>query len=242
MSIAKDFNNVMHREINVLAAWLPVTNLFKVGDFGVISDGVFTRMGSIESDFGVSFETQAGPPVMLDFKSEDVREFRLGAGADIGTVAGKSVEAKLRIEFGRERSFFLKAQLVVEQMKSPFSVAGALAQKSRWNEGKFKVVSGAYSGEGCVILSSKQRNTTVEIGGSADALEQLDLGNAQASLLYTSSSELGLEVIGEAGVVGLELFKVKKREGLPEFESVDPMEAIEVSKSEDWGADLEDDI
>ena len=238
MGIAKDFNKVIHKELEVHAAWLPVTNTFEVGDFGVISDGVFARMGGIESDFGVAFASQAGAAARLDFKSDQVRSIRIVAGAEVAVWPGDDVEASLKIEFGREKSFYLKAALTMEEMASPFAVAQALAGRPGWDAKKFKVISAVYTGKGCVVLSSRSSNASFEIGGKAGALKKLDVGSAEAGLAVASKKGMGLEVLGANGVIGLRMFRVE-RSGQPRYEAA---EAPVLSSSTEWAADLEDDL
>ena len=245
MGIAKDFNDVVHDQIKVHAAWLPVTNTYQVGDFGVISEGVFARMGNIRSDFGIDFQTNAGPPSQLDFKSANVRVVRFTAGAEVNAFPDDALEAKLRIEFGRERSFYLKAALNVQELASVFEAARKIAVLPAWNEGKFKVVAATYTGQNCVVLSSRQNNTAIEIGGKADALKKLELGGASADFAWTANSTLGLEIMGQTGVIGLKLFQVKKKKGEAEFltrgRPVRP-EDLEISDSSSWSAQLPDDL
>ncbi len=243
MGIAKDFNKVLHEQIRVHAAWLPVTNTFQVGDFGMISDGVFVPMGNIQQDFDVGFETQSGNGAKLDFTSESVRVFRLAAGAKVTVFPGEDVDASLKIEFGKDRSFFLKAGLTVSEMQGVFKAARDLGSRRGWDFGKFKVVSAVYTAADCVILSSKTSNASIEISGKAGALKRLEIGAAEAGLTISSKSGLGLEIIGETGVVGLRLFKVEK-DGRAGLESARGARGVEegFSSSEKWGADLEDDL
>jgi len=77
----------------------------KVGDFGVISDGVFARMGNIASDFGVATTSTTSPGTTVDFKSDRVRVLRIVAGAEVTSFADDAIDAKLKIEFERSRSF-----------------------------------------------------------------------------------------------------------------------------------------
>ncbi len=41
MSLAKNFNEALHNELTIYAAWYPVANTLKLGDFGLIEGGVF---------------------------------------------------------------------------------------------------------------------------------------------------------------------------------------------------------
>lgn len=238
MGIAKDFNKIIHKEIDLHAAWLPVTNTFTLGDFGVISDGVFVRMGNVESDFGVGFASQSGPGTRLDFKSDHVRSIRIVAGAEVAVWPGDDVEASLKIEFRKEKSFYLKAALTMSEMTSPFAVARALSEQPRWDAGKFKVISAVYSGKGCVILSSRASDACFELTGKSGALKKLEVGSADIGIAASSKSGMGLEVMGGSGVVALRMFRLE-RSGQPRYEAVGEPG---VSSSGDWGADLDDDL
>jgi hypothetical protein len=240
MGLAKDFNKVLQDEIRIQAAWLPITNTFAVGDFGVISDGVFTRMGNITSDFNVAFTAKPGAGTNLNFTSKNVRVLRFEGGAAVNAFAGDAIDAKLRIEFGKERSFFLRAALTSSEMEGIFRAAQDLAAKPRWNAGKFKVVSAVYTGGNCTILSSRDSNAAVEISAKADALKKLDMGGAEAGLSFSSKSGMGLEILGQSGTVGLTLFKVEQ-DG-PKFEAVGAAEKLPYSLSTEWSSELPDDL
>lgn len=244
MGLASDFNKEVHKHITVHAAWLPVTNTFQVGDFGVISEGIFVRMGNVATDFGVDFQTQAGGEADLNFQSQSVRLFRLVAGATVDALPDSDIEAKLRIEFGKDKSFFVKAKLNINAMQSIFEVARRLAVHPQWNEGKFKVVGAAYTGQNCVILSSTANNAVIEIDGKADALKKIELGNVEAGLSFTSKSNLGLEILGQTGVVALRLFQVKKKEGLPQFltRGLPGKDELDLITSDEMPAVLPDDL
>lgn len=241
MGIAKDFNKLLYDQIKVHAAWLPVTNTFQVGDFGVINEGVFVRMGNIGPDFNLVFGSQPGAATKLDFKSDRVRVVRFVGTAEVTVFPGDDVDASLKIEFAKERSYYLKAGLTVSEMKSVFAAAQQLAAKPGWDAGKYKVVSAVYTGTKCVILSSHKGSAVVEISGKAGALKRLELGAAEAGLSFSSKSGMGLEVLGETGVVGLSLFKVEKGGG-PRFEAAGGEASPSFSSSSDWGPELEDDL
>jgi hypothetical protein len=239
MSIAEDYSKILFREVKMRAAWLPISNNFAVGDFGVICDGVFQRMGNVRSDLQVEFQTAPGGQASkLDFKSEQVRSVRLVGDAAVNVFPGNAVDASLRIEFEKDRSFYLKTQLTLAQMTSVFDVASRIALVGGWNPKKYKVISGVYTGQNCVILSSRKGKAEIVISGKSDALQRLEMGKAEASLQISSSNNLGLEIVGDSGVVGLDLFSVKPS-GEAELESLLP---AQVSQSKDWGAELEDDV
>src|SRR5260370_25770373 len=105
MGTARDFDDILKRELNIHAAWHAVTNTFKLGDYGIGSDGVLVSMGNIKADFGVNFTQAPGPNTQLNFASKGTSMVRVAGGATVQQFPGSDVDAKLTVEFKRERSF-----------------------------------------------------------------------------------------------------------------------------------------
>ena len=61
MGTPRLFNQTLKSLLQINAAWLPVTNTFRLGDYGVMSEGVFVKIGNIETDFGIALERALGP-------------------------------------------------------------------------------------------------------------------------------------------------------------------------------------
>ena len=70
---ARTAARVIRQQLRAHVAWLPLANTFQLGDFGVISGGIFTRLGNVRS-LGVKFGTRRsdGPP--FEFRSGGVTE------------------------------------------------------------------------------------------------------------------------------------------------------------------------
>ena len=117
------------------------------------------------------------------------------------------IDAKLSVEFKRERSFLLKASLSVMEIQNLNKVAKGLKDKPQW-EKRFRVVSAIYTGEGCSIISSKAADSRIELSGKANALKQFDLGSASAEIQASVKKEIGLDIVGRKGVIGLGMFKL----------------------------------
>ncbi|RYZ31552.1 MAG: hypothetical protein EOP49_38800, partial [Sphingobacteriales bacterium] len=65
MGLAAQFESIIERQLNVHAAWVPITTPYKLGDYGLISDGVFQKLGNIQDDFDVTFTEGTGPEATL---------------------------------------------------------------------------------------------------------------------------------------------------------------------------------
>jgi hypothetical protein len=235
MGTASHFNRILHRELEIYAAWLPVTNAFELGDYGVVSDGVFVKMGHI-NEFKVDFNRESGTPSSIDFKSEGTSLFRLVGDAQVDALPDSDIEAKLKIQFSHENSFLIKAALSMEQMININQVARKLNQADGWRR-KFRVISHIYTGNDCTIISSRAANSEITLSGTASAIKQLELGKASAELSITSTKDIGLELMGKSGIVGLRMFKLGLFGG-PRVLGPDDDVPLEYN----WAAELEDDV
>lgn len=235
MGTARQFNKVLHSEIDVHAAWLPVTNTFRLGDYGVISDGVFVKVGNID-EFGVRFSAISGQPMQLKFRSEGTRIRRFIAGVETAALPDVDIGAKLVIEFGAADSFFINAELNVQEMQSINQVGAALRNLDAWKR-RYRVISSTYAGDGCTILSSRRANSKVEISGRADLLNLLNVGKADAGLMISAEDDIGLEIVGQRGVLGLRMFTLRFFDGTQVLGRPDGEEIEQVTE-----ADPEDDV
>tara|TARA_R110002072_G_scaffold1428_6_gene12047 strand:+ start:3203 stop:3994 length:792 start_codon:yes stop_codon:yes gene_type:complete len=208
MGIARKFNKLLHDEIRVHAAWLPITNTFEIGDYGVISEGVFTRLGNV-SEFGTpEAAIAAGPSSSIDFTSKGASTVRLVADAEVDSLPDTDVSARIRIHFENENSFIVKAQLTSEEIRNKNEVAKAAFQHPEWRS-RYKIVTSIFSAENCVFIASNSAGAEVEFGGTAKALKTFELGKVEAGIALTNFRDIGLEVVGAMGALGLRM--VRKR-------------------------------
>lgn len=249
MGLPREFNNALHKRANFYAAWFPVATPYQVGDYGVISNGVFQKTGHLNDLAGVGFNVQItkskGDPVSIDFLSEGAKAIKLIAGATVQVLPENDVTANIKYEFNKKNSFVVKAtDMVVERMDNVQQVASALARLRRDNKWhhNLHVVSATYTGQNCLVLLSTEANTTVEFEASAAALKKLDIGNLEVKPSVTFSNNSILHSIGKTGPIGLNLFKLKFLGS-----GLDVLPAEDLSKEEqqfetDWGSDLQDEI
>lgn len=205
MAIPNDFNDIIKKQLNVFAAWIPIVNQFSLGDYGIFSNGVFSRLGNITDDFQISFDTEPGTPGSIDFTSADATVVKFAAGAKVDVIPAGQVNARVDIEFSNAKSFLIKSPVInVLTMKSINTIGNRIiALGDKW-DGKWKVVSAVYTAEEAVIISSMSAGTKLSFSGDATALEQLKLGSAGISI--GTNKELGLKIQGKTGTIGLGLF------------------------------------
>lgn len=200
------FNDIIRKHLNVHAAWLPVTNTIQLGDFGIVSNGVFVPQGNIQTEFGVPFNVRSGPASKIDFSSQGAAITKLIGGAQVNVIPPGTVNASISIEFQNEKSFIVKSPSIeVTAISNVAAVGKALSKVSGWRA-KYKVVHQTYKALDAIVISTIDKKTIIAFTGDATALGQLQLGNA--GLSYSSNKALGLEVQGKSGVLGIGLFKI----------------------------------
>lgn len=188
MSLAKNFNKSLYKQLSIYAAWFPVANTFKLGDYGLIEGGVFRQMGNILK-LGINFEQAAGQSASLDFMSAGATVVRTVGNASVDSLPEVGdLEAKLTYSFEKQDSCLIKASLTALQMENIHQVGKELAAHQDW-EHRFRVVSAIYQGEHCVIILTQDANTKVEFAGKVNLLKQVELGNVQIKPTVSSSSE-----------------------------------------------------
>ena len=236
------FDSILKKHLGIHAAWLPVTNTFELGDYGLVSDGVLVKIGNIRS-FGTSWQETDGPESRLDFASEGTRVTRTVGGAELNALPDQDLDAKVTIEFANASSFLIKANLAVREMQDIADVARRLRDHDDW-ESRYRVVSRTYVGGRCTVLSSTGAQSKIELTGKANALKQLELGAASMDVEIASSEKIGLQIVGKTGVVGLSLFKLGWLTGRPKLlgapQQLDD-DGVTLETEANW-AGLDDDV
>ncbi len=237
MGTAALFDKLMHHELNARAAWFPVANTFKLGDYGLVSGGVFTPMGNI-AEYGVAFAEAQGPEATLDFTSDGTSVVRVVGNAQVAALPDAPVDAKLVLKFARESSFLAKAaKITAHQIQNVNQVARALARAPGW-ERKYRVVWSTLTGHSCAIVSTRSANASFELSGKANALAKFELGAVDAGMTVAREENVGFKSLGKTGVIALRLFKLKLWGDGPRL----LLDADEALVESDAGAELEDDV
>lgn len=249
MGTPRTYDNLLNTEIKMSAAWLPVTNTFRLGDYGLMSGGVFQQIGHISEFLG---EGAVGPhntresdqQTSIDLKSEGTKVVRFAAGTEVGSFPAADVEAKMDIGFIHGASFLVKAKLTLKEFNNKAELAQQLKAHERW-KAKYRIVGGVYTTENCTVISAKNAGAKIVLDGKASALKALDAGSVEAGVTVSFTKNIGLEIVGDSGVMGLKLFKLRwLRDGIKLLEDDPEARAgaeVEVDDLDDPG-DLDDDV
>lgn len=242
MGIPKDFNHIIQKHLKAHAAWLPITNTYQLGDYGVISDGVFQKMGNI-GEFDVPFTQAEGPDAKINFVSASTRVVQLVGSVEVNVIPEGAVGAKLSYKFDKAQSFLVKAAVIrVSQVENVRQVAAQLRAREGW-ERKWRVVWQTYHAQDPIVISTLNEGTEVSFSGEGKALQVINGGSFSADVQMSVNRELGLQVLGKAGIIALGLFKLKFWSGDPGFlEANETGEDPGLEFHADWDTDPEDDL
>lgn len=238
MGTPKQFNNIIQKELNVFAAWVPIVNQYKIGDYGIFADGVFARLGNITDDFKVQFTPGEGEVASIDFTSEGARVIRIAGKAEVDVIPPAATDASVVIEFTKEKSFLVKSPTInVTTIDNINETAKKLKALDNW-DGKWKVVHQIYNAKDAVVISSIQAGTKLNFTGNASSLGQMKLGSSDLNI--DTNKTLGLKINGKSGIIGLGLFRVKSKllggwkvDILKESTEVDPLVILKPDSYED---------
>jgi hypothetical protein len=208
MGLPNQFNDIIQKDLNVHAAWLPITQNYVLGDYGLISDGVFSKLGNIK-EFNVSFEQSTGPAVTINYKSDVSRVTKFAGGTEVQAIPASAIDAKVTLKFDKAKSILIKSPTInVSAIGNVQQVANQLKKANGWRR-KWKVVFEIYQAQDAVVMSTTDAGTEISFEGNATALESLDLGKTGLSFSVVGNKQLGLDIQGKAGVIALGLFKLK---------------------------------
>ena len=238
MSLAKNFQKQLFKELNIHAAWFPVANTFRVGTYGLIQGGVLQPIGHLTEDFGIQLgEPDTRRPASPSSSNPMASRPRILGRRQIDALPQVGdVDAKLTFKFNNKDSvLFRVATLEIEAMRSVQAIAAKLGANAKWRRA-FRVVSAVYRTDSPVILLASEAGTEISFNANVAALKALEGGSVNGSVTASSSSDRSLDFVGTPGIVGLKLFKLGLLGGLK------LLGPAQVEHGESWGADLDDDL
>ncbi|MBK9928879.1 MAG: hypothetical protein IPP04_03270, partial [Saprospiraceae bacterium] len=83
----------------VHAAWFPIVNVYTIGDYGIIENGLFVREVILKKDFGVSLDVLDSPDASINFKSTSTTIIKLDGGVPVQTIPATSITAQVKYSF-----------------------------------------------------------------------------------------------------------------------------------------------
>lgn len=237
----EQYTDELKDKFGYYATWQPGKPL-ALGDIGVFTDNVFTRLRGL-NDVGISdWET------LIDPSAEDI-EYNSSGNVTVttklsGTISPQGIslanaDAGLVVEFGNENSILFKAnQTKTPSIKDIVKLGEQILKlytEGKWDK-KWVVVTELVTAESVAILISNQRNSKIELKANAN-IDTINIDIADAKFQFSAIFSRGIEtkIIGQAGLTPLfKIMGIKTRIFLPPIlraKKLNPLDLVTPDKA-----------
>jgi triacylglycerol lipase len=198
MGLGQQYCRQLRVNLPGLHANFPPNRPLALGDYGVLRDDVFQRMGNI-AQLGITFATIDGPAsTTFQFKSQGAVDVDFLAKGDIAPGGIPVVKAGIEIRFTKQDAvFFNAAGCTVTQVDDIAAIGRALAdllRDGRWDS-EFRVVTNLVRATHTTAIASADRTSEIRLEATSDALAAIDLADASVRLQTKRSRSTALEIV-----------------------------------------------
>jgi hypothetical protein len=214
MSIARTCSRVVRQQLRAHIAWLPLANNFELGDFGVFTRGVFTRIGNVRS-LGARFGARRSEAAPFEFRSAGTTEVCVSAGFEVPAFSTADVDARLRVGFSDASSLYVRTgALEVSEIDELLPVAAAVRAHPQWRM-RYRVIHRLWTARDAIFVTSESSGAQIELAGAVAALRGVQAGRGAVDVQVAHRSGVGLDLVGHTGPLALGLFRVRVIDGSP---------------------------
>lgn len=210
MSLPRKFDAALQKAIGARAVWMPGRPI-AIGDVVVRRDDQFFEGGTL-SDFGAAMVVKPHAPINgVNIRSSKTRQTIIQAGVEVSQIEGvaEDIEAKVKYQFDGATEFVARTpQLAGDSIQNMFIVAATVAAHPLWKHGKYYIVEQTLTADDWSFIGSDKSSSSFEVSGKGSAIKQFLNVGASAGLSKTSN--VGLDMLGVSGPVGMMLVRVRK--------------------------------
>jgi hypothetical protein len=212
MSLQLKYVSSVRKQLKRFATWDPGAPV-RLGDYGVLRQRTFERLGHVD-EFGID-PKQLGSiqsdPATFEFTTVGTTVAQAEAsGRGSATPKLPSARASITVRFAADDSLFIRAhESRWIELAHVREVADALRKTNRWDF-SWKIVAGLRTASSLSVLMGAEAGCSVKIEGSADALQQLNVGTLKTGTDVRVSGSAALKVIGAKGPFLLDLIRVRR--------------------------------
>ena len=203
------YGSTLRKELGHFPIW-DVGTLVAAGDYGVVDDNCFARLGNLADDFQATPVVEEGPPSAYEFAT---RGTLLGDVAVEGGAA--TATARLEVSFDAAYSLCIRAPdsivssirniaEVVQQLKNATSRATGLT----WNR-RHCFVASVRKTPCLTLLMNTSRKSSIVLKADAGLLSLLHGNKLLGEAKIDVTGDAGLKSIGMAGGVYVDLVKTR---------------------------------
>lgn len=188
--VQEQYCKELRKNLKYHAAWLP-NSKFELGDYGTLSDEVFSRIGNIKN-LGIPIKSRVNANLSLQFSSQGTTSVQIAPNASIaGTHAG------LKINFSKKNGvfFYTKGNTRSVQNYKEFSDKLLdLWKNEKWDLNHHVVTEIANSKSTTSIISSDS-GASIELEASSPSIPSIDIANLDLKLNVKSEKSIHTKII-----------------------------------------------
>ncbi|WP_118973868.1 hypothetical protein [Taibaiella koreensis] len=195
----KSYGSTVWKLLREYAIWQPGAPT-ELGDFGLIKDGCFERIGNIRDYIG---------DVVIKSKANTLDQMSLRSDSTWSREGKPEKKVAVTLEFKKNNGVLLSAKGIEVSSFLEMQKAGALiAQSPDWDRSWFVVTSVRHA-DRFVLVISKDLKAAIE--GPEDTIDGLMQGDPGDMSQVQLMGAIQLKLIGNAGPLSVRLHQMKSR-------------------------------
>jgi hypothetical protein len=230
--IKVEYGRSMRTQLGHFPVW-DLGSQVNIGDYGIVEDNCFTRLGNIVEAFQATpEESVAAQPGFWEFSTEGTQVDDMDLAA---ALTAMRIEASIKLNFEGAYSIYLRAaESVVKTLANAGEVGRQLANHPGWRR-TYVFVASVRTAPMPVVIVSTQRNSSVLLTAHPRILEDVQAGRVEASAKIKVTGNAGLKSIGSPGALYADLMRIRLFGGLglaalPGKRGVAPIERVDPAK------------
>lgn len=199
MNVAKIYGNAIRKKLNAVANWEPGT-VRRVGDFGVMENGVFKCLGHLQGKINTPVITQTddiSQQAELLFNSNAKISAPFKVDGAVGPDGIELIKARISLEFtGNEAILFKMKPEKVERLLNGDAIAQDIESRHQmgfWQRDLVVVIEATTAASGLVAVSA-DKDTKLDLEAHVAALPELGLHHPALTFALASAANQSLQV------------------------------------------------
>ncbi len=209
----RTYGECVYEQYGYYANFLPVDRV-DLGDFGIIEDGAFERLGSLSDEFGITPELAepSGGASNYEFSYGCTKEVGVGASAK-AKVPGISGSISATINFSKSKGiFFSAAGCQTQGLRSLLALQAsviALFGQKRWNP-EWVAVSGVVRARSLTLIIGAEPGAAIGLSArGAGPIDFTDVALA-GSIRVAKEDRITTTIIGQEATPFLRIAAIRR--------------------------------
>lgn len=223
-----EYGRAVRSQLRHFPVW-DVGSSVAVGDYGIVDDFCFRKLGNLEADFEVTPSVTSSSPQFWEFASEGTKVGHIDAKAHVSDAGPR---ATLELSFANAYSLYvLAADSIVSSIENVAEVARQLRYHPRgWRSNHVLVVSARMT-PSLILLMNSSIQSSIVLTADAGTLASFQGGRIAAGANLTVTGDAGLKCLGANGAVYVDLDRLDWRgQPRPAAEPFDGPDGIRVQR------------